>query len=393
VLARACLQQPMLSCYITCTSRDQRCAGLCCAQAYQLRASTELLWSTLTCKVCAATLSQDGNELWTATEGSTSGSVSITGYKRCCSKERGQWQLTHSFAAITGLSRELQTSKIVLHLLPASRCIAVVLCSGLVYILCVEDSAAPRLRLSLVCQSSLCVVHASCSRRLQIASLAIPHTARCWSARKAANSEFAVQDGFSRPKSCTLVRTMRRDVDSAPVDMLTHVRLHVTRRVVALEHMAVAKGPRAAKGKVVVEVGLQRVWDACMARALGHPPDSLQVCAVVWPGPSPMHHAGAPLLCTAWPHCLAILPPCWLPHSQGLAMCDQSQQGIASDSWPIAAGHAMCGDCYHVASERVRSLGLLADACACRCGWHGTSTPAGQQACSLSTTCPVETVA
>jgi hypothetical protein len=84
-----------------------------------------------------------------------------------------------------------------------------------------------------------------------------------------------------RPKSCTLVRTLRRDMDTAAVDMVTHVRLMVSRRVVALEHCIVARGPRAAKGKVVVEVNLQNVWEACTARTvLGPaPPSSLQVPA------------------------------------------------------------------------------------------------------------------
>lgn len=82
-----------------------------------------------------------------------------------------------------------------------------------------------------------------------------------------------------RPKSCTLVRTMRRDMDTAPVDVVTHVRLVVSRRVVALEHCVVARGPKAAKGKVVVEVNLQSVWEACTARSLAGPapPSSLQV--------------------------------------------------------------------------------------------------------------------
>lgn len=82
-----------------------------------------------------------------------------------------------------------------------------------------------------------------------------------------------------RPKSCTLVRTMRRDMDTAPVDMITHVRLLVSRRVVALEHCVVARGPRAAKGKVVVEVNLHSVWEACTAQSLAGPapPSSLQV--------------------------------------------------------------------------------------------------------------------
>ena len=82
-----------------------------------------------------------------------------------------------------------------------------------------------------------------------------------------------------RPKSCTLVRTMRRDMDTAPVDVVTHVRLMVSRRVLALEHCVVARGPRAAKGKVVVEVNLQSVWEACTAHSLTGPapPSSLQV--------------------------------------------------------------------------------------------------------------------
>lgn len=82
-----------------------------------------------------------------------------------------------------------------------------------------------------------------------------------------------------RPKSCTLVRTMRRDMDTAPVDMITHVRLMVSRRVISLEHCIVANGPRAAKGKVVVEVNLQGVWESCTARTVAGPasPSSLQV--------------------------------------------------------------------------------------------------------------------
>lgn len=99
----------------------------------------------------AVTLSQDGRELWTATEGSSSGGVSITGHRRVVAGEKWQWQLTHSFAALSGLSREAQTSRMVLHLLPASRCIAVVCSNGLVCILCIEDTAAPPLRIPLVC--------------------------------------------------------------------------------------------------------------------------------------------------------------------------------------------------------------------------------------------------
>lgn len=82
-----------------------------------------------------------------------------------------------------------------------------------------------------------------------------------------------------QPKSGTVVRTMRRDMDTASVDMITHVRLLVSQRVVVLEHCVVARGPRAAKGKVVVEVNLQSVWEACTAPTPGGPvpPSSLQV--------------------------------------------------------------------------------------------------------------------
>jgi hypothetical protein len=84
-----------------------------------------------------------------------------------------------------------------------------------------------------------------------------------------------------RPKSCTLVRMVRRDMNTAPVDMVTHVRLMVSRRVIALEHCIVARGCRVAKGKVAVEVNLQNVWEACTARTAHGPapPSSLQVLA------------------------------------------------------------------------------------------------------------------
>lgn len=103
----------------------------------------------------AVTLSQDGRELWTATEGNGSGGVSVTGYRRVTAGEKWQWQLTHSFAALSGLSREAQTSRMVLHLLPASKCIAVVCSNGLLCVLCVEDTAAPPLRVPLVCPAWL----------------------------------------------------------------------------------------------------------------------------------------------------------------------------------------------------------------------------------------------
>ena len=77
----------------------------------------------------------------------------MTGYRRVFAGEKWQWQLTHSFAALSGLSREAQTSRMALHLLPASRCIAVVCSNGLLCVLCIEDTAAPPLRVPLVCST------------------------------------------------------------------------------------------------------------------------------------------------------------------------------------------------------------------------------------------------
>lgn len=121
------------------------------------------------CLLHAVTLSQDGRELWTATEGNSGGGVSVTGYRRVVVGEKWQWKLTHSFAALSGLSLEAQTSRMVLHLLPASRCIAVVCSNGLVYVLCIEDTAAPPLRIPLVRPLLLATI-SNCVERIYTAA-------------------------------------------------------------------------------------------------------------------------------------------------------------------------------------------------------------------------------
>lgn len=90
----------------------------------------------------------------------------------------------------------------------------------------------------------------------------------------------SLQDNYSSIKSATVARRMRRDGSSAQIDILTHVRFHSTRRCLTLEHFAISPGPRAARGKVVVEASLQPVWDACLSRSIGPsiPPNLLLVC-------------------------------------------------------------------------------------------------------------------
>eukprot|EP00892_Ulva_mutabilis_P008715 jgi/Ulvmu1/6215/UM028_0071.1 len=182
-------------------------------------------------------LSDNGEELWTATETNSSGGIAITGYKRRRNGSQLHWAPSHSFASITGTIRDSQANKVHLHVLTATHSIAVVCGTGTVFVLPTGEGSATPLRLYL--------------------------------------------DHYSTQKSATVVRQMRRDDSPTPVDMLTHVRFHSTRRCIILEHYAISPGPCAARGKVIIEASLQAVWDTCLSRKIGHsvPPSLLMDCA------------------------------------------------------------------------------------------------------------------
>lgn len=84
-------------------------------------------------------------------------------------------------------------------------------------------------------------------------------------------------------KSRTVVRQMRREASSASIDILTHVRFHITRRCLTLEHYAISPGLHVARGKTIVEASLQPVWETCISRAIGHSvaPSVLLVCTLL----------------------------------------------------------------------------------------------------------------
>lgn len=98
----------------------------------------------------AAVLSDNGEELWTATETNSSAGLAITGYKRRRNGNHVQWILSHSFSSVTGISREAHSHRVHLHILAATHSIAAVSCTGVVFILPTEEGSASPLRLLLV---------------------------------------------------------------------------------------------------------------------------------------------------------------------------------------------------------------------------------------------------
>lgn len=133
----------------SCSLTVQFLSPACSIHAWDLLAAYRYVW------LRAAVLSDNGEQLWTATETNSSGGIAITGYKRRRHGSHAQWCITHSLASIVGVPREAHSRRVHLHILVATHSIAAVCCTGVVFVVPTEEGSASPLRISLVSSQAL----------------------------------------------------------------------------------------------------------------------------------------------------------------------------------------------------------------------------------------------
>ena len=89
--------------------------------------------------------------MWTVTEGTAAGTLSLTCYSPQDTPGGGvQWRILRSFAGVAGIAAESTAQQIQVHLLPAAEALALVTRSGVAVLVSISEASAPPQHLHLV---------------------------------------------------------------------------------------------------------------------------------------------------------------------------------------------------------------------------------------------------